>query len=289
MRPSGCTMPTACCGTSCGPTTRPTSRCCPGSMFDDRWSPARRVLHTPGHSPGCCCFHDSVSGVVFSGDTLFCGGPGATGRSYSDEPTIVASIRDRLLTSARSHRRAHRPRRVDHDRCRARPVFWPVPPNSASSRSCCAAKSAGERAECGHADASGVQALREPHLPRTARPCGSATSTSRPRRRGAARTSARSSSGGMDAGLDATARWCRRRRRPNRRARRRHGRGAARRGRGLPATRSAPQVHGRGRRPSRASGRPAERWSPRGPRSAASAADGARRWSRLANFPYARQ
>ena len=55
------------------------------------------VLHTPGHSPGCCCFHDAASGVVFSGDTLFCGGPGATGRSYSDEPTIVRSIRDVLL------------------------------------------------------------------------------------------------------------------------------------------------------------------------------------------------
>ena len=55
------------------------------------------VLHTPGHSPGCCCFHDIASGAVFSGDTLFCGGPGATGRSYSDEPTIVRSIRDVLL------------------------------------------------------------------------------------------------------------------------------------------------------------------------------------------------
>ncbi|MCE9623445.1 MAG: MBL fold metallo-hydrolase [Actinomycetia bacterium] len=56
------------------------------------------VLHTPGHSPGCCCFHDVASGVVFSGDTLFCGGPGATGRSYSDEATIVRSIREKLLT-----------------------------------------------------------------------------------------------------------------------------------------------------------------------------------------------
>lgn len=55
------------------------------------------VLHTPGHSPGCCCFHDAASGAVFSGDTLFCGGPGATGRSYSDEPTILRSIRDVLL------------------------------------------------------------------------------------------------------------------------------------------------------------------------------------------------
>ena len=56
------------------------------------------VLHTPGHSPGCCSFHDVASDAVFSGDTLFCGGPGATGRSFSDEPTILRSIRDRLLS-----------------------------------------------------------------------------------------------------------------------------------------------------------------------------------------------
>jgi glyoxylase-like metal-dependent hydrolase (beta-lactamase superfamily II) len=35
---------------------------------------------------------------LFSGDTLFCGGPGATGRSYSDETTIVRSIMSQLLT-----------------------------------------------------------------------------------------------------------------------------------------------------------------------------------------------
>jgi len=56
------------------------------------------VLHTPGHSPGCCCFHDAAGAFVLSGDTLFCGGPGATGRSYSDEPTIVRSIVAQLLT-----------------------------------------------------------------------------------------------------------------------------------------------------------------------------------------------
>ncbi len=56
------------------------------------------VIHTPGHSPGCCCLHDATDGVVLTGDTLFCGGPGATGRSFSDEPTILRSIRDRLLT-----------------------------------------------------------------------------------------------------------------------------------------------------------------------------------------------
>jgi len=56
------------------------------------------VLHTPGHAPGACCFHVPALGVVFTGDTLFAGGPGATGRSFSDFPTIVASVRDRLLT-----------------------------------------------------------------------------------------------------------------------------------------------------------------------------------------------
>lgn len=55
------------------------------------------VLHTPGHSPGGCCLHLADAGVLFSGDTLFNGGPGATGRSFSDRDTIVASIHDRLL------------------------------------------------------------------------------------------------------------------------------------------------------------------------------------------------
>ena len=55
------------------------------------------VLHTPGHSPGGCCLHDADGEVLFSGDTLFNGGPGATGRSFSDRPTILRSIADRLL------------------------------------------------------------------------------------------------------------------------------------------------------------------------------------------------
>ena len=56
------------------------------------------VLHTPGHAPGACCLHAPALGVLFSGDTLFRGGPGATGRSFSDFPTIVESIRSTLLT-----------------------------------------------------------------------------------------------------------------------------------------------------------------------------------------------
>jgi glyoxylase-like metal-dependent hydrolase (beta-lactamase superfamily II) len=56
-----------------------------------------RVLHTPGHSPGGICLV-MPDGHVFGGDTLFRGGPGATGRSGSDFPTIIESIRSRLLT-----------------------------------------------------------------------------------------------------------------------------------------------------------------------------------------------
>ncbi|SNR81536.1 Glyoxylase, beta-lactamase superfamily II [Geodermatophilus saharensis] len=56
------------------------------------------TLHTPGHSPGSSCLHAPDLAAVFTGDTLFCGGPGATGRSYSDHPTIVRSIRAKLLT-----------------------------------------------------------------------------------------------------------------------------------------------------------------------------------------------
>ena len=55
------------------------------------------VLHTPGHSPGGVCVHVPDLATVFSGDTLFNGGPGATGRSFSDFPTIVESIRSKLL------------------------------------------------------------------------------------------------------------------------------------------------------------------------------------------------
>ncbi len=59
-----------------------------------------RVIHTPGHSPGGVCLHDAEAEVLFSGDTLFRGGPGATGRSFTSFPTIIESIRTRLLVLA---------------------------------------------------------------------------------------------------------------------------------------------------------------------------------------------
>jgi glyoxylase-like metal-dependent hydrolase (beta-lactamase superfamily II) len=57
-----------------------------------------KVLHTPGHSPGGVCLHIPEIDVLISGDTLFQGGPGATGRSFSDFPTILDSIREKILT-----------------------------------------------------------------------------------------------------------------------------------------------------------------------------------------------
>jgi glyoxylase-like metal-dependent hydrolase (beta-lactamase superfamily II) len=62
---------------------------------------ALEFLHTPGHSPGSICLYLPEAGALFTGDTLFAGGPGATGRSFSDFPTIIDSISRRLLTLPR--------------------------------------------------------------------------------------------------------------------------------------------------------------------------------------------
>lgn len=56
------------------------------------------TAHTPGHTPGSVCFIAPSLGTVFSGDTLFKGGPGATRWEYSSFEQIIASIRRELLT-----------------------------------------------------------------------------------------------------------------------------------------------------------------------------------------------
>jgi glyoxylase-like metal-dependent hydrolase (beta-lactamase superfamily II) len=72
-----------------------------GELADGQQIPiadiALEVIHTPGHAPGAVCFYSPDLGVVFTGDTLFNGGPGATGRSFSDADLIVASINERLM------------------------------------------------------------------------------------------------------------------------------------------------------------------------------------------------
>jgi glyoxylase-like metal-dependent hydrolase (beta-lactamase superfamily II) len=70
----------------------------PQPLADGQQIAGLTVLHTPGHSPGAVCFYAAELNCVFTGDTLFHGGPGATGRSYSDYDTIVKSIKERLFT-----------------------------------------------------------------------------------------------------------------------------------------------------------------------------------------------
>ncbi|MDO5031891.1 MBL fold metallo-hydrolase [Corynebacterium sp.] len=55
------------------------------------------VFHTPGHSPGCVVLYLAGESTLLSGDTLFNGGPGATGRKYSDFDVIIESLRNRVL------------------------------------------------------------------------------------------------------------------------------------------------------------------------------------------------
>jgi glyoxylase-like metal-dependent hydrolase (beta-lactamase superfamily II) len=56
------------------------------------------TILTPGHTPGSMCFLVEGSPVLFSGDTLFPGGPGATKFPGSSFATIIESIDRRLLT-----------------------------------------------------------------------------------------------------------------------------------------------------------------------------------------------
>ncbi len=55
------------------------------------------ALATPGHTPGSMSFHVQGSPVLFSGDTLFPGGPGATKFPGGDFPTIITSIEERIF------------------------------------------------------------------------------------------------------------------------------------------------------------------------------------------------
>ncbi len=68
-----------------------------GTTFEIAGSTLRAIA-TPGHSPGSTCLYSEDLGVVFSGDTLFNGGPGATGRSYSSFDTIIESISTSLFS-----------------------------------------------------------------------------------------------------------------------------------------------------------------------------------------------
>ena len=55
------------------------------------------TLHTPGHTPGSMSFHVEGTPLLFTGDTLFPGGPGATQYEGGDFPTIIRSIEERIF------------------------------------------------------------------------------------------------------------------------------------------------------------------------------------------------
>ncbi len=57
-----------------------------------------RTLHTPGHTPGSISFHVEGTPLLFTGDTLFPGGPGATQYEGGDFETIIRSIEDRIFS-----------------------------------------------------------------------------------------------------------------------------------------------------------------------------------------------
>jgi glyoxylase-like metal-dependent hydrolase (beta-lactamase superfamily II) len=67
---------------------------------DDVWEVGKlklKTISTPGHTPGSMCFLLEGSPVLFSGDTLFPGGPGNTSFEYASFDTIIRSIEDRLF------------------------------------------------------------------------------------------------------------------------------------------------------------------------------------------------
>jgi len=56
------------------------------------------AIHTPGHTEGSICFKVVGSAILFSGDTLFPGGPGNTSFEGGDFPSIIRSIDEKLFT-----------------------------------------------------------------------------------------------------------------------------------------------------------------------------------------------
>lgn len=56
------------------------------------------VFHTPGHTPGGCCYYQKDAKALFSGDTLFCGSIGRTDFPGGSMSQLVRSVREKLLT-----------------------------------------------------------------------------------------------------------------------------------------------------------------------------------------------
>ena len=57
-----------------------------------------RIIHTPGHTRGGVCYYFEDEGVLFTGDTLFCGSVGRTDFPGGDTGTLLDSINSKLMT-----------------------------------------------------------------------------------------------------------------------------------------------------------------------------------------------
>lgn len=58
------------------------------------------VRHTPGHTPGHCCFYSDAEGIMFTGDQLFAGSIGRTDLPGGSYESLIASMRDKVMTVA---------------------------------------------------------------------------------------------------------------------------------------------------------------------------------------------
>ncbi|MCI7107390.1 MAG: MBL fold metallo-hydrolase [Lachnospiraceae bacterium] len=57
-----------------------------------------RVLHTPGHTKGGCCYYFPYENVVFCGDTLFCTSVGRSDLPGGSASELIRSIQEKLMT-----------------------------------------------------------------------------------------------------------------------------------------------------------------------------------------------
>jgi len=57
-----------------------------------------KIIHTPGHTPGCVCYYDEKNAVLFSGDTLFKGSVGRTDLPKSDTNQLKDGIKNKLFS-----------------------------------------------------------------------------------------------------------------------------------------------------------------------------------------------